>query len=135
MYSTGMSYVDIFDLREMYSAVKSMCAERKWKLTIRPKPSGVAPSVLAQTIGISTQNLIENTKEDLSSIASNTDLCIVFGEYTTAASCFLDAGSQVVCYSRQAYPEHYWSPAEGYHRSFISVHELIKFLSRLQSDP
>jgi hypothetical protein len=128
LYSTGMSYVDIFDLRDLYSAVKSICSERKWNLTIRPKPSGAAPSVLAQTLGISLQELIGNTKRDLSSVASNTDLCILFGEYTTAADCFFDAGSQVICYSRQAYPEHYWSPMERPHKSFTNIKDLIDYI-------
>jgi hypothetical protein len=132
LYSTGMSYVDIFDLRELHAAISNICLTSNWKLTIRPKPSGVAPTVLAQTLGLPLQKLIEDTKKDLNIIASDTDLCIVFGEYTTAADSFYDAGSQVISYSKQAYPEHYWSPMERSHKAFTNVKDLIDFVSLSQ---
>jgi protein O-GlcNAc transferase len=130
LYSTGLSYVDIFEIRSLYRALKEYCDSKNHDLFVRPKPSGAATTVLATTLEISLETVLDWTRLSMGEVVDRTDVCICFGEETTALYAFHEAGVNTILYWNQRYPHNYWTALD---KSFIRTHKIDELISQIDA--
>ena len=128
LYSTGLSYVDIFEIREVFHALKSSCDALGWELFVRPKPSGSAPNVLANSLGLPLADVLAWTAKPMADVVAATDICVNYGEVTTALSLFHAVGAKLICHWGQRYPDNFWTLTELEHVRTRTVDELQRAL-------
>lgn len=130
LYSTGISYVDIFEIRSLYRSLKEYCDSKNYDLFVRPKPSGFTPLVLSKTLEIPLENVLEWNGLAMCEVVARTDLCICFGEETTALSSFHAAGVDTILYWNQRYPNHYWTSVDNSSRRLHRIDDVIAEIDR-----
>jgi protein O-GlcNAc transferase len=128
--NSGGYYFDVFDLRNVYNEVKAFCDKKGWSLSIRPKPSGVAPNVLSKALNVTLEDLIKSISESIEVVAQRTHICINFGERTTALNVFQEFDSKIILYSSIAYPDQYFTTTDV---DYIECDDIIKLISNLEN--
>jgi hypothetical protein len=131
LYSTGMSYVDLFEIRAVYIAMSAYCIKNDLELFVRPKPGGAAPVVLAHSLDLPIDLVNSWTVMPIAEVVARTDICVCYGEETSALSLFEDSDVSIVCHWSQCYPSHYWTSAEIDHLRTKSVDQLIDTIDRI----
>jgi hypothetical protein len=110
--SQGLSYVDFASLSRLHHALSLQCAERGVRLIVRLKPNGAALQMASTALRTSAESLQATIDCPIREIAQRTDLCICFGQPTSAGIEFLSHGSHVIHASDQLWPSDYpTSPA------------------------
>ena len=107
MYSDGLSYIDFYGLEEFHRLLAAACRAAGVALWVRPKPSRGSHHVLSGLLGIPLEALAATERAPLESVAERADLCVSYGEPSTAVFRFLDAASFVLNVNRQQWPSDY----------------------------
>lgn len=107
MHGDGVGYQDVWAIGTLYRRVAALCAQHGWDLTVRLKPGSAALSVLAGILGVPAGQLQRTLAMPVQEVARETDLCVAYGEPTSATIAFLDAASYVVHTSDQEWPADY----------------------------
>lgn len=104
MQSEGISPIDFFALVVFFKRLQALCDSRHVTLSVRLKPSAQALSVVASAFGQPASWFQRTAQMALTEVARETDLVVAYGEMTSGAAYFLDAGSLVLHASEQRWP-------------------------------
>jgi hypothetical protein len=94
--SYGISYINLAGLAEFHKGLAQVCLQRGVKLVVRLKPGAACLPVAAGALGIAPQVLQSITELPLGQLAETADLCISYGELTSAVIEFFENGSYVM---------------------------------------
>lgn len=103
-HTEGLTFDDVLGLGDFYRALTEVCESRNLDLVVRLKPGSAAINVMAGALRVPHLRLYENLKKPLEQLAECTQLCIVYGEPSTAVMTFLDAGAYAIYASRAPWP-------------------------------
>jgi hypothetical protein len=110
--SQGLSYIDFAGLARLHRTLATQCAARGVRLVVRLKPNGAGLQMASSALSLSAENLQAVLDMPITQIADATDLCVCYGEPTTAGIEFLGCGSYLMHASDQRWPTDYLnSPA------------------------
>ena len=107
MQTEGLSFVDAPALAAFYRPLEELCRARGVRLVLRAKPGAPALSVLAWLLSCPAETLAQHVRQPLHELATESQLCLAFGEPTTGVAPFLDAGSLVLQVGPQHWPTDY----------------------------
>jgi hypothetical protein len=107
MQTEGLSFVDAHALAAFHQPLAALCEAAGVQLILRPKPGAPALSVLAGALGVPPATLVQHTSQPLETLATQSELCIAYGEPTTGVAPFLDGGSLVLQVGEQRWPTDY----------------------------
>lgn len=113
MCSQGLSYIDLAGMANFHRALARLCDNHGARLIVRLKPNGAAPLMAASAFEVPQQALQDILEVPLGQIAEASDLCISYGEPTTAGIEFLASGSYLIHSANQHWPSDFWA-APGY---------------------
>lgn len=110
--SQGLSYIDFAGLARFHRALALQCAARGVELIVRLKPNNAGLRMAASALSVPAETLQAVLDTKIEQIAQRTDLCISYGEPTTAGIEFLATGACLMHASDQLWPADYLtSPA------------------------
>ncbi len=109
MLSQGISYIDFAGMVRFYQALSELCQAQGVRLIPRLKPSSAQPLMAASGLGLPGEVLQDLLGLPLSQIAEASDLCISYGEPTSAGIDFLSAGCYLVHTTNQLWPSEFWA--------------------------
>lgn len=137
MLSEGISYVEIFALIGFHRQLAALCEGLGVSLDVRAKPGSPALGVLAGALRLPASQLAAAIARPLEDAACEADICIAFGEPTSATSAFLDAGSYLLHVSQQDWPVDYLitTPLKGPVMPSLRCDEAMAELQNLLRDP
>ena len=137
LYSHGLSYVDLAGLAHFYAAVSDACRRAGCRLLVRLKPSGAALMMAASAFELASEELQMVLQWPLDELADETDLCINYGEPTTAGMEFLCSASYLMVVGEQTWPNAHFSGmgliAEGLVPCVDKVRALVDVEAMLSS--
>lgn len=107
MHSEGLSYVELFALSGFHRVLESLCERHGWALSVRLKPAQPALGVVSAALRKPADYFTATMALPIERVAQETDVCVVFGEATSGAIAFLDAGSYLLHVSEQDWPSDY----------------------------
>jgi hypothetical protein len=102
--SRGISYIDLAGLANFQQDLAQLCQRYKVRLLVRMKPGAACLPVAAGAFGVDARLLQEWMELPLGQVAEASDLCISYGELTSGAIDFLEAGSYVMHVSEEFRP-------------------------------
>lgn len=112
MFSQGLSHIDFAGLTRFHARLVPLCARFGASVLVRLKPNGAGVALAANALQMSADDLHTVLRAPIDEVAALTDLCVTYGEPTTAGIDFLDAGSLLLHSGEQAWPSDYLtSPA------------------------
>ncbi len=110
--SQGLSYIDFAGLAHFHHALALQCATHGAELIVRLKPNNAGLRMASSALSVPAETLQAVLDEKIDAIARRTDLCICYGEPTTAGIEFLATGAYLMHASNQLWPADYLtSPA------------------------
>lgn len=110
--SQGLSYIDFAGLARFHRALALQCAARGAELIVRLKPNNAGLRMASSALSLPTEVLQAVLDTKIEQLAGRTDLCVCYGEPTTAGIEFLATGSYLMHASDQLWPADYLtSPA------------------------
>jgi hypothetical protein len=122
LYSQGLSYIDLMALATFHQALRPLCEAHGARLMVRLKPNGAGVMMAAGALGLAQDVLDTVLRAPIEEVAELTDLCISYGEPTSAGIEFLDRGSYLMHVGDQLWPSDYTtSPA------YITDHTVPSF--------
>ncbi len=107
--SQGISYIDFAGMTRFYHALSALCHAHGVRLIPRLKPSGAPPLMSAAALELPADVLQDLLSVPLSEIAQASDLCISYGEPTSAGIDFLSLGSYLIHTTNQYWPSEFWA--------------------------
>ena len=107
MCSEGLSYIDFFAMADFHKTLAQLCADVGVELLVRIKPGSGSPSVVSGLLGIPREHLDVVSRVPIDEVAKHADLCVSYGEPTTACIRFLEAGGYVINTNEQQWPSDY----------------------------
>lgn len=136
--SQGLSYIDFAGLARFHRALAQQCAANGAELVVRLKPNNAGLRMAESALSVPRQTLQAVLDTPIDEIARRTDLCVCYGEPTTAGIEFLATGSYLMHASDQLWPADYLtSPAfitDGTVPSFV-LDEALDEIRMLLADP
>lgn len=136
--SQGLSYIDFAGLARFHRALAQQCAQHGAELIVRLKPNNAGLRMAESALSVPAETLQAVLDTKIDEIARRTDLCISYGEPTTAGIEFLATGSCLMHASDQRWPADYLtSPAfitDGTVPSF-TLDEALAETAALLADP
>ena len=137
MLAEGISHVEIFALMGFHRQLAALCAQHGVSLVVRAKPGAPALGVLSGALRVPAAELSAAVQQPLEEAARQADICVAFGEPTSATSAFLDAGSYLIHVSQQDWPLDYLitTPLRGSVMPSFSCEGALAHLQRLLSEP
>jgi hypothetical protein len=99
--SRGISYIDLAALAEFHTGLERLCHQRGATLLVRLKPGSACLPVAAGALGVAPQVLQSIMELPLGQLAEATDVCISYGELTSAVIDFFESGSYVMHVSEE----------------------------------
>ena len=109
LYSQGLSHIDFPGMAGFHRALAALCQQHGARLCVRLKPNGAAVMMAASAFEMSPDTLMAELRRPIEQVAEQTDLCIAYGEPTTAIIEFISRGSHLLHSSEQAWPSDYWA--------------------------
>ena len=110
--SQGLSYIDFAGLARFHRALATQCAAQGAELIVRLKPNNAGLRMASSALAVPAELLQAVLDTPIDAIARRTDLCVCYGEPTTAGIEFLATGSYLMHASDQLWPADYLtSPA------------------------
>ncbi len=109
MFSQGISQVDLVGMAGFHKALASLCAQRGVRLLVRLKPNAAGVMIASGALGVPVAELQAVLAASLEEIATASDLCVSYGEPTTASIEFMEAGSCLMQVCDQFWPADYLS--------------------------
>ncbi len=107
MEGDSLSYVDFFALIKFHKALAALCAAQEWALSVRLKPGSPGLNVVASALAMPTGYFLRTMAQPIDEVARDADICIAFGEPTSATIAFFNAGSLMLHVSDQQWPRDY----------------------------
>jgi len=137
LLAEGLSQVELFALMAFHRPLAALCESLGCALEVRAKPGAPALGVLAGALRLSVATLAAAMGRPLTDAAQDADLCIAFGEPTSATSAFLDAGSLVLHVSELDWPTDYviTTPLKGAVMPSLRGSDALAELARLLAEP
>lgn len=137
MLAEGISYVELFALIGLHRALAALCTGHGVELDVRAKPGAPALGVLAGALQLPVATLAAAINQPLAQAAQQADICIAFGEPTSATSAFLDAGSYVLHVSQLDWPTDYvlTTPLKGSLIPSLRCDKALAEMQRLLTEP
>ena len=137
MLAEGISHVEIFALMGFHRQLAALCEQNGVVLEVRAKPGAPALGVLAGALRVPAADLAQAVQKPLDEAARQADICVAFGEPTSATSAFLDAGSYLIHVSQQDWPLDYLitTPLKGSVMPSFNCEEAVAHLQRVLSEP
>ncbi|MEO8806913.1 MAG: hypothetical protein ABI433_12595 [Burkholderiaceae bacterium] len=112
MYSQGLSHIDFIGMAEFHRALLQLCERHGASVLVRLKPNAAGVSMASNALGVSADDLLTVLRAPIHEVAALSDLCISYGEPTTAGIEFLACGSYLMHTGEQLWPSDYLtSPA------------------------
>ena len=112
MFSQGLSHVDFSGMAGFHAQLVPLCARYGASVLVRLKPNGAGVTMASNALRVSSDDLHTVLRAPIQEVASLTDLCITYGEPTTAGIDFLACGSYLMHSGEQLWPSDYLtSPA------------------------
>jgi hypothetical protein len=112
LVSQGLSYIDFAGLARFHRALALACSARGVRLMVRLKPNAAGLTMASSALGTPAEALQAVLDTPIRQLAEQTDLCVCYGEPTTAGIEFLGCGSYLLHASDQLWPADYLtSPA------------------------
>lgn len=109
MFGQGVSHVDLAGMAGFRKQLAALCAQRNVCLLVRLKPNAAGLMIASGALGVPTAELQAVLGASLEEIATASDLCVAYGEPTTASIEFLEAGSCLMQVCDQSWPADYLS--------------------------
>ncbi len=132
--SNGLFHLDFMGVTKFFDELRSLCQKNAVKLIVRLKPTASGLGLVSGALGISSEVLEQMLKPSIEEVAEASDLCISFGQPTSAMINFLDAGCFLMHVGRQHWPaDSAWAPSfvgDGTVPAFLDDEGLI-FIERL----
>jgi hypothetical protein len=138
MFSDGQYHIDLFGLMALFKGLRTICSRHGAELAVRLKPSTPALNVVSGALGAPAEYFARTTQMAIDEVASDTDLCLAWGELTTGSINFLDAGSLVLHVSEEDWPTQLAPNAPFLHERLVrSMHvdQALAFVDTLLSQP
>lgn len=107
MHGDGVGHVDVFSLAALFKRLSALCAQHGWDLSVRLKPGSPALGVVSGALGMPAGWFQRTLQLSVPEVARETDLCVAYGEPTSATIAFFDAGSYLVHVSDHDWPADY----------------------------
>jgi hypothetical protein len=112
MYSQGLSHIDFMGMATFHHGLAQLCARHGVKLLVRLKPNAAGVMMAASALCVTADELHTVLHAPIDEVAALSDLCISYGEPTTAGVEFLSSGSYLMHVGEQLWPSDYiTSPA------------------------
>ena len=128
MFSQGLSHVDFVGMAAFHRALVPLCKRFGASVLVRLKPNACSVELAAGALGVGSDDLLTVLQAPMHELAALSDLCITYGEPTTAGIDFLAAGSLLIHVGEQLWPSDYTtSPAfigDGTVPSFVGADAL-----------
>jgi hypothetical protein len=102
--SRGISHVDLAGLAAFHRRLAEACARHGATLAVRLKPGAACLAVAAPALGVPAAALQAVLDEPIDRLAGRVDLCVAYGELTSAAIEFMEAGALVLHVSEECRP-------------------------------
>lgn len=137
MFSQGISHVDLVGLAGFHKALSELCAARSVRLLVRLKPNAAGVMIASGALGVPVAELQAVLAASLEEIATASDLCVAYGEPTTASIEFMEAGSCLMQVCDQYWPAGYLSCAPYLTAAsvpFLSGADALPVIDRLLAD-
>ena len=110
--SQGLSYIDFAGLARFHRALAMQCTAHGAQLIVRLKPNNAGLRMASSALSLPAEALQAVLDTKIEQIAQRTDLCVCYGEPTTAGIEFLATGAHLMHASDQLWPADYLtSPA------------------------
>ncbi len=137
LLAEGISYVEIFALMGFHRQLAALCGRHGVALEVRAKPGAPALGVLAGALRVPAAELAQAIQKPLEQAACEADICVAFGEPTSATSAFLDAASYLIHVSQQDWPLDYviTTPLKGSVMRSFRCEEALAHLEHVLGDP
>jgi hypothetical protein len=137
MLSEGLSYVELFALIGFFKPLAALCQRHGWDLSVRLKPGQAALNVVASALQMPPGWFKRTMEQPVAEVAREADVCVAFGEPTSATIAFFDAGAYLLHVSEQNWPSDYviTTPLKGTLMPSLRCAEALAELDALMSDP
>ncbi len=110
--SNGLFHLDFVGITKFFKTLNERCLASGVKLVIRLKPSASGLGLISGALGVASERLEQMLEPSIEEVAEATDLCISFGQPTSAMINFLEAGCLLIHVGRQHWPaDSAWAPA------------------------
>ncbi|MDO9314236.1 MAG: hypothetical protein Q7T97_06795 [Burkholderiaceae bacterium] len=109
LFGQGISQIDLVGLARFHAALSALCAKRGVRLLVRLKPNAAGVMIASGALGVPVAELQAVLGASLEEIATASDLCVAYGEPTTASIEFMEAGSHLMQVCDQCWPADYLS--------------------------
>lgn len=133
MFSQGLAHIDFAGLTRFHARLVPLCARYGASVLVRLKPNGAGVSLAAQALQVSADDLHTVLRAPIAEVASLTDLCVSYGEPTTAGIEFLDAGSLLLHSGEQAWPSDYLTSPAYIGDGLVSSHRDAAALEQIET--
>ena len=136
--SYGISYINLAGLADFHKRLQQLCQKHGVELAVRLKPGAACLPVAAGALGISPQVLQSVAELPLDQLAQAADLCISYGELTSAAIEFFECGSFVLHVNEEMRANDLLNSSNlGTLRTLLSVpgQEALDHINRLLAEP
>ncbi len=107
MFSQGLSHIDFVGMAAFHRALVPLCHRFGASVLVRLKPNACSVALASGALGIGSDDLLTVLQAPMHEVASLSDLCITYGEPTTAGIDFLAAGSLLMHVGEQLWPSDY----------------------------
>lgn len=137
MLSEGLSYVELFALIGFFKSLSALAERHGWELSVRLKPSTPALNVVASALKMPAAYFTRTMQQSVEQVAQQADICVAFGEPTSATIAFFDAGSYLLHVSEQNWPADYviTTPLKGALMPSLRCDDAVAQLDALMRDP
>lgn len=132
MTSEGLSCIDFHGMADFYAGLAALCQRTGAKLIVRVKPGSGAPHLVAALLGIDPAFVAAALQAPLEEIAARTDLCVSYGEPTTACMRFLESGGYVLNVNEQQLACDYVSTPALFGGGTLPILSALPALSRIE---
>jgi hypothetical protein len=102
--SRGISHIDLMGLTRFFRDLSQCCVQNGVRLVVRAKPAAACVRILSGALGVASEALQAVMKVPLPELAEASDLCLCFGEMTSGAIDFFEAGCHVMHVSEEVRP-------------------------------
>jgi hypothetical protein len=133
MFSQGLSHIDFAGLTRFHARLVPLCARYGASVLVRLKPNGAGVALAAQALQVSADDLHTVLRAPIDEVAALTDLCVTYGEPTTAGIDFLAARSLLLHSGEQAWPSDYLTSPAYIGDGMVSSYRDTAALERIEA--
>lgn len=138
LFGHGILHIDFSNTVKFHRALAAMCQRAGVRLIVRLKPNNSTLAIASGSLEIPAETLHRDFERPLADVAAESDVCISYGEPTTACIDFLEAGSFLMHAAEQCWPADYLSAADIINMKTVPSaggDEILSALERMLADP